>query len=171
MQLYKKVGKKYEPVPAYVNVDDEILMFCAFRYALGRMTYVVSTVVDALRAAAKNMHKITKEKYIQEILDYYRKSGNIGMRMDTEEWLHLACMLDEDNSYYIEANKHNTDEWVPVPDVYKYDGKFYDRFGSKYAYYHTVRNVKNNSEKDCLTEILKNESEIQKITSDSVVSF
>jgi len=138
-QLYKKVGKKYEPIN--LNLDDTILLFCAFRYALGRMTYVVDSVATSIRRAAAYLDVIEKNKYVQEIIEHYERFGDIGMNMDTDVWLKLACFLDEGNSYDIEANFYQTDRWDAAENTYKYKGQYYSRSDEK-GYYHTVRNIK-----------------------------
>lgn len=138
-KLYKKVGKKYIEVPSYLDVDSNIILFCAFRYALGRMTYVVSSVIDAIYSAAATMHKVDKDKYVAEINEHLQEYGKIGMDFDTKDWLKLAAFLDESNRHKIEANKHNTDEWVEV-EAFFYDGKYYDPISRNE--YHTTREIK-----------------------------
>ena len=142
-QLYVKRGNTYEPVESYYNVNNEILLFCAFRYAIGRMTYVVSSVVESITKAAPIMHDIEKEKYVKEIIEYYNSNdGNIGMSIDTELWLNLACFLDPENVFTFEANLHNTDKWVDAVG-YKFNGKMHNKeTGNINQWFHTIRNVK-----------------------------
>lgn len=142
-QLYVKRGKKYEPVESYYNVNNEILLFCAFRYAIGRRTYVVSSVAESIAKVAPIMHDIEKEKYVKEIIEYYNSNnGEIGMLFDTELWTNLACFLDPANKFTFEANLYNTDKWVEAVG-YKFNGKMYNKDGCNInSWFHTIRNVK-----------------------------
>lgn len=139
-QLYIKRGNKYVPVDNYYNADNDIILFCAFRYALGRMTYVVGTVVEALVKAAPIMHDSDKEMYVSEIIEYYNSRGSIGMDMDTNAWKKLACFLDPTNVFTFEANYYNTDRWEECVG-YKFGGQMYSKENFT-NFYHTVRNVK-----------------------------
>jgi len=49
--------------------DKDLILICAFRYALGRRTYVVS-----------------KALYQREIKEHEKQYGNLGMDMDKEQW-------------------------------------------------------------------------------------
>lgn len=142
-QLYVKRGKKYEPVESYYNVNNEVLLFCAFRYALGRMTYVVSSVAEAIAKAAPILHDIEKSKYVKEIIEHYNSNdGRIGMSFDTEVWTNLACFLDPANKFTFEANLHNTDKWVDAVG-YKFNGRMHNKeTGNVNQWFHTIRNVK-----------------------------
>lgn len=67
-----------------VNVPEEIL-FYAFRYALGRRTYAVSDVVDAIlkqwpAITDKTINMMKKE--IEEAID----KGHAGDFCDVQEW-------------------------------------------------------------------------------------
>ncbi len=141
-QLYVKRGKKYEPVESYYNVDNEIVLFCAFRYAIGRMTYVVSSIAESIAKAAPILHDIEKEKYVKEIIEYYNfNNGRIGMSFDTELWTNLACFLDPANKFTFEANLYNTDKWVKSVG-YKHNGvmRNKDVFKSN-SWFPTIRDV------------------------------
>lgn len=137
-QLYIKNGKKYFPVEPYMGVDNEIVLFCAFRYALGRMTYVVGSVADSIKKASKIMSDSDKSKYVKEIIEYYTSHGEIGMNMDTEVWLKLACYLDSSNNFKFEANYYNTDKWEEF-DGFMFNGDLYSR--DSYNQFHTTRNI------------------------------
>lgn len=69
---------------AEIIVDSEVL-FYAFRYALGRKTYVVNDVVRALREHWTTM-KVNEQRLIhKEILEAI-KENNAGMDCDITEW-------------------------------------------------------------------------------------
>ena len=73
--------------------NEEGIMFYAFRYALGRKTYAVSTVSTAL---IDNWHLIsnkTKEIIIDEINKAIEK-GDAGMEMDVKQWK-AVLLLEE----------------------------------------------------------------------------
>lgn len=71
-------------------VDRDILFF-AFRYSLGRMTYAPYTVVSAIKDNINNICSGDIERYIKEI----RECENYGMDFDKEHWLNFAKYLEE----------------------------------------------------------------------------
>lgn len=77
--------------PNYVLFNDDIA-FYAFRYALGRMTYVVSDVCTYLKENAERLMAPTRNKIIKEI-EYAIKGDRAGLQMDVEEWLIVVKFL------------------------------------------------------------------------------
>ena len=69
-----------------ITLDDRITLRCAFRYALGRKTYVVSSVVDTILDNWKSLPDIEKEAYKKEIRNHEREWGDLGDKCDKEEW-------------------------------------------------------------------------------------
>lgn len=74
--------------------DLNTLYFCAFRYALGRMTYIVSTVTDILIRAAEDgtldeMNRDLMAREIKRALD----ADKAGMLSDQVEWQKLLKVL------------------------------------------------------------------------------
>lgn len=68
------------------------LLVCSFRYALGRMTYIVSDIVDIIIRHKKDLQPNAKELMIREIkwaLDH----NQAGMQCDREEWGRLLNEL------------------------------------------------------------------------------
>lgn len=65
-------------------MNDEII-FMAFRYALGRMTYVVGDMVQFL---IENWHTINEDykKLIQDEIKEAIEKDRAGMQMDVEQW-------------------------------------------------------------------------------------
>jgi len=61
------------------------ILFYAFRYALGSMTYAVSTVVDELVRNWDEFEVHTQDLIKQEIIDAI-SDGKAGMEMDINEW-------------------------------------------------------------------------------------
>jgi hypothetical protein len=86
------------------NGDERLVLICAFRYALGRMTYVVGTVVDLIR---NNWHVLddgTKDLFVREIHDHKRVFGNIGMDFDERAWMSIVEarnreIIDQENGH------------------------------------------------------------------------
>ena len=66
--------------------DDTLMLLCAFRYALGRRTYIVSTVVDLVLHNWDNIPEHDKTLMKKEINEHKRMHGNIGDTMDENEW-------------------------------------------------------------------------------------
>lgn len=126
-------GKKDLPL------EREVVLFCAFRYALGRMTYVVGFVCSELKAHYNILPSSFKESTAREIQEHQDTYGMAGMDFDNDEWNKVKWLFDESRHEEIEANKHNTDEWVRVVAVRGEDGKYYSIPEMKE--YHTVRKV------------------------------
>ena len=75
----------------------DILIY-AFRYALGRSSYAVSTVIGVIIENAQNLTDSDLKLYIQEIKEAI-KIEHCGMEMDCRSWQRLAEHLqDELNS-------------------------------------------------------------------------
>jgi hypothetical protein len=47
-KLYRKVGSRYKEVRQELSLDQELVLTAAFRYALGRSTYIVGSVCAEL---------------------------------------------------------------------------------------------------------------------------
>lgn len=74
------MSKKHE-----MTLDQDITIGCAFRYALGRMTYVVSSVCDEIERNVDSISLKTRKRFIQEI-DEAIKEKHAGMQMDIDRW-------------------------------------------------------------------------------------
>ena len=74
------------------EVKEEIVVY-AFRYALGRMTYVVKDVSDYLIDNWHRFEKQTKERIISDIQDAIKK-GEAGMEMDVKMWERILVLED-----------------------------------------------------------------------------
>lgn len=60
-------------------------LLSAFRYALGRKTYIVSIVVEDILRNWNNLNDNTRELITDEIREA-RLENRLGMRMDAEQW-------------------------------------------------------------------------------------
>lgn len=69
--------------------DPNLILCCAFRYALGRRTYVVSAVVDEIINNWNNISIFDKQRFRKEILEYLELNGNLGHECDKQEWLRI----------------------------------------------------------------------------------
>jgi hypothetical protein len=140
-KLYKKVGKRYEEVEEKLSLNQEIVLSCAFRYALGRMTYVVSSVCEELVRLEHLLSWNFKESISREIQEYQDESGKAGMSFDNDEWEYIKCLFDKDRRYVVEANRFNTDKWEEVHCFLHTNNKYYP-LGKNITkgYCHTTRN-------------------------------
>ncbi len=80
---------------------DEITLSCAFRYALGSMTYVVSSVVDDILNNWDALSEGTKARFVKEIKDHREEYGKCGMEMDDSQWQKI---VDKYNKSYKHIN-------------------------------------------------------------------
>ena len=83
------------------DVNDDILLFCAFRYALGRHSYVVGTIVQHIKGNWSDIHPTNRAKYKKEIREYYGIAGyeericvNGYDDMDASEWETILNLED-----------------------------------------------------------------------------
>lgn len=83
--------KKPEVQPP--TLDQEIVLSCAFRYALGRMTYVVSSVADEIERYIPVLSITQLSLYSTEISDALLEN-RIGMDMDADRWVKLRNACD-----------------------------------------------------------------------------
>ncbi len=74
----------------------ELTLGCAFRYALGRMTYIVGEVVENIIRNWSEIHPSTKERFVKEILEYRKDHGKIGMDMDDKEWQKIIDLYNSE---------------------------------------------------------------------------
>ena len=73
---------------AKVEIDRQDLndlMWCAFRYALGRMTYVPATIAAIIVENIDHLNKTTRESIVRDI-DKALIDDQAGMKCDSEEW-------------------------------------------------------------------------------------
>ena len=73
----------------YENERD--LIFCSFRYALGRKTYIVSTIADII---LKNWEFIPENDRILFKIEIEKaiEQNNAGMAQDVEHWKQILGM-------------------------------------------------------------------------------
>jgi hypothetical protein len=100
----KATGKKSTHIPHkkfgtpltldFGDVDHTILLFCAFRYALGRQTYVVGSVAGILKENWDHMHPIERAKYKQEIREAIANKRAGSVMIDVPEWEAILALED-----------------------------------------------------------------------------
>jgi len=75
-----------------MTLNEEIVLTCAFRYALGRMTYVVDSVASEIERNVGILPGKDLHLYIKEI-DEAEKQNALGMQMDADRWdvTRLTC--------------------------------------------------------------------------------
>ena len=72
-----------------LNVDREVLFF-AFRYALGRMSYAPSTIMENIKHNIKEISTGDIRAYVKEI----EECEHYGMKMDERHWLDFKTYLE-----------------------------------------------------------------------------
>jgi len=76
-----------------MKLNDEIVLLCAFRYALGRMTYVTGAVSDFIIEKWDEL-EFGKQQLIKAEIREAIKRNRIGMEMDKTVWKRIL-ILDE----------------------------------------------------------------------------
>jgi hypothetical protein len=96
--MAKKKGKVIE----VLTLDDQIILFCAFRYALGRRTYVSGVVSERLISLNDSLSQIEKDKYISEIKEAIEE-GSAGDDCDIKQWKKVMSLFNPENHVKIKA--------------------------------------------------------------------
>lgn len=68
-----------------------IMVIAAFRYCLGRRTYIVSDCVDWLIAYWDEIDKNTKQIILEEIKEAFLKD-HVGDECDAEDWKRVLAL-------------------------------------------------------------------------------
>jgi len=82
--------------------NEETLTAAAFRYALGRSSYIVSSVVEDIIENIDNINN-THLKRMKEEIEEAINENRIGMKMDKRMWLSL---IEEINEKFKKENYH-----------------------------------------------------------------
>lgn len=84
----------------------EVILFCAFRYALGRRTYVVDYVTKAIHAYWPDMQESDKSIFAKEIVEHYERFGNLGHDIDKEQWMSIVDRYNSEK--FTQSNENGT---------------------------------------------------------------
>lgn len=123
-----------------LTFDEEIVLGSAFRYALGSMTYVVSSTCSELIRLQKRVPEQFKEMVSREIQEYQDKYGKAGMEMDNEEWNYIKWLYDEKRHVKIKAKLYKKEIWEEYLAVKGEDGAYYS-FEGRNRIFHTVEEI------------------------------
>ena len=77
-----------------MTLNEDITIGCAFRYALGRMTYVVSSVCDEIERLAPTISEKTRRRFIVEIDEAIERDA-AGMQMDVDRWRKCRAIIEQ----------------------------------------------------------------------------
>lgn len=82
-----------------MNISDPTILFCAFRYALGRSTYVVSSVVREIHDNWRGIPESTRKLFVDEILEQKQKFGErgLGMPCDQKDWMSIVERFESES--------------------------------------------------------------------------
>lgn len=72
------------------ETDWSLILICAFRYALGRRTYVVESVVREIHNSWGDLPENDKDLIVKEILEYKHRFGTIGDIFDEDAWMSIV---------------------------------------------------------------------------------
>lgn len=73
--------------------DFNLIVLCAFRYALGRMTYIVGVVANFIKFNIDKLDDRAIKIMISEISEANGRNG-LGMECDKVSWLDLKRVLE-----------------------------------------------------------------------------
>ena len=78
---------------------DEMILICAVRYALGRMSYMVSVVCDYVKdkrnELSQNCINIIIRDIEEELERYHNLGVTLGMECDEKYWIDLLHTLKQ----------------------------------------------------------------------------
>lgn len=77
------------------NMELNDLMVCAFRYALGRRSYITHTIAELLIKHKDKLFAQSKETVLKDIQVAF-DTNNYGMEMDRAVWEKLQGELNND---------------------------------------------------------------------------
>ena len=97
--------KKSKAKTVLMSSDDYILLFCAFRYALGRHTYVVGSIA---RRLIDNYNQLTEDQrsmFVKEIDEHYKQCPQEKGKFDWdyEEWIKVRDLYDPKHRVMVKA--------------------------------------------------------------------
>jgi hypothetical protein len=147
-KTYRKVGKRYVEIEQSLPLNQEIVLSCAFRYALGRATYVVGSICEELIRLLDVLPENFKYRTAKEIQEYQDEHGKAGWDCDNDEWNYIKWLFTPERRVILEANYYQTDKWKEVEavrsDELDENGEVkYLSLTDKDSYYFKVRNVRN----------------------------
>lgn len=73
------------------KLEKQVIYIAAFRYALGRSTYIVELIAQILKENKDELTEKSKDKIIKEIAE----CKNLGMPCDAEAWRSLFEHLSD----------------------------------------------------------------------------
>jgi hypothetical protein len=78
----------------FSDVNQDILLICAFRYALGRRTYVVGSIAEILKSNWDHMHCARRAFFKKEIKEAVEKGWAGSELIDVPEWKSILELPD-----------------------------------------------------------------------------
>lgn len=78
-----------------MTLDQDNTIGCAFRYALGRQTYVVDSVASEIERQIEDISTKTLLRMRNEITEAI-KAKNAGMQMDVERWEKCRVKINDE---------------------------------------------------------------------------
>lgn len=84
-----QIPKSPSFVASTALVVPEGILICAFRYAIGRRSYVVGEVASELRAHSLSLSNKAKALIVKEIKEA-EKADALGMTIDEKEWMRVV---------------------------------------------------------------------------------
>lgn len=120
-----------------ISVNEEVVLLCAFRYALGRKTGVVSSVCAELKKNYYSFSANSRNMIAQEIQDYQDKYGHVDMDFDTLEWNLVKWLFDVSRVRRIRIRQHQN-VWRDIDAVKGDDGIYYSIPHTQPYNYHNI---------------------------------
>lgn len=84
----------FSPLKIKYDVDQDILLFCAFRYALGRQTYVVGSIARIIVDNWDIIPASRREMYKREIREAVEMGFAGSPVIDVPEWKRILELDD-----------------------------------------------------------------------------
>jgi hypothetical protein len=98
------------------GLDDELMTMAAFRYCLGRRSYIVGACIDWLKRNWQKFTPNTQRVIVRDIVEALQRDEAGSQLIDVPGWRDLAdvvwlCMPREDQRWLVQSVSHNKEPW------------------------------------------------------------
>lgn len=76
--------------------DNRLILISAFRYALGRRTYITCCISDEILNNWEVLSKFDKSLFAKEIKEHKELYGNLGDKCDHDSWWKIVIKYEKE---------------------------------------------------------------------------
>lgn len=94
--FYVQGGNKTPAPDIQINDEFELVLGCALRYALGRMTYVPSAITGYIKPLLPYLTEPTIKVFKRDIYEQSKYEKGLGMDCDKQVWMDFYDACDNE---------------------------------------------------------------------------